>query len=211
MTDVFIETPAERATNRTQLFAAILLGLAATLTAFSAYQASLKDGEALQGYTASSRTLSDANGFFAQGNQTSAQDQQLFVAYVGAIQTPEGEALGNTYKDLMRDELKAAIAWWEPEENTAATPFVEEEGNPYTIADFEEANALEERAAEEFEAAAEDDDTGDKFDLATVFFALTLFFGGVATLFARRAVTAALLAAGLLTLVVGAGSLLSAT
>lgn len=209
MSDVFIDTPHERATNRVQLLAAILLGLAATLTAFSAYNASLKDGEALQGYTASNRTLSDANGFFAQGNQTHALDQQLFVSYVTALQEEGGETLANYFKTLMRKELVAAIEWWEPEENTAPTPFDEVDGNPYTVEDFDEANALEAQAAEEFDAAAEDDDIGDRFELATVFFALTLFFGGVATLFARRAITAALLGIGLVTLGVGAASVIS--
>jgi hypothetical protein len=209
MSEVFIDTPQEPATNRTQLVAAILLGLAATLTAFSAYNASLKDGEALQGYTASNRTLNDANSFFAQGNQTFALDQQLFVSYVTAVQDPDGAPLAEYLKGLMRKELVAGIEWWEPEANTAPTPFDDVEGNPYTVADFEEANALEDQAAEEFDAAVEDDDTGDRFELATVFFALTLFFGGVATLFARRRITSALLVIGLVTLVVGAGAVVT--
>ncbi|MCW2605742.1 MAG: hypothetical protein JWO60_435 [Frankiales bacterium] len=209
MTDAFVETPAEPATDWMQLFAAILLGLAATLTALSAYQAALKDGDALKGYTQSSRTLSDANAFYAQGGQTYALDQQLFVAYATANQTEDSD-LAPYLLELMRPELKEAIDWWADEKNEATTPFVEAEGNPYTVADTEEAQALEEKAGEQFDVGAAADDVGDKFELATVFFALTLFFGGVATLFSRRAVSLALLVAGVVTLLVGSTSLFSA-
>lgn len=53
MTEAFMETPAERASSRGQLIAALLLGIAATFTAICAYQAALTDGAALQGYTKS--------------------------------------------------------------------------------------------------------------------------------------------------------------
>lgn len=208
MADTFIEGPAEPTNDRFQVIAAIVLGIAATLTAFSAYKAALADGDALQGYTNSTATLSDANFFYSQGNQTTAGDQELFVSYATA--NFEGNAeLADYLITLMRPELQEAVEWWETTDE-AETPFDEIEGNPYTVSDFEEANALEEQAQAEFDEGAEADDNGDKYELAAVFFALTLFFGGIATLFRQRSVTAALLIVSGVTLVVGAINLANA-
>ena len=111
MSDTFVESPAETANSWHQVVAAILLGLAATFTAVSAYEAALLDGEALQGYTNSTRTLSDANAFYAQGNQTTAMDQQLFISYATAAHEGNTE-LADYFKTMMRPELRKGIAWW---------------------------------------------------------------------------------------------------
>jgi hypothetical protein len=208
MTDAFVDTPAEPAEDRNQLIAALVLGAAAILTAFAAYNAALLDGEALQGYTQSTRILSDANAFYAQGNQTSAIDQQIFVEYATAQQTGNAE-LAEYLTTLMRPELVEAVEWWESTEE-AVTPFDDDEGNPYTLSDFDEAQALEEEAETQFEEGSSADEKGDKFELATVAFALTLFFGGVATLFRRRTATVGLLGVGLVTLLGGLAVLATA-
>ena len=208
MTDTFIDTPAERAEDRNQLIAALILGAAAILTAFSAYNAALLDGEALQGYTESTRSLNDANAFYSQGNQTSASDQAIFVEYATAQQTGN-DGLAEYLTTLMRPEMLAAVEWWEATDE-AVTPFDELEDNPYTVEDFEAAQDLEQTASQQFDDGAAADEKGDKFELAAVAFALTLFFGSVATLFARRAVTLALLAGGGITLLAGVAVLITA-
>src|SRR5688572_3000305 len=201
VTDVFVEQPAEPASDRFQLLAAILLGLAATLTAFSAYQASLKDGEALQGYTSSTRSLNDANAFYSEATQVFALDQQLFVQFAVANQTdPE---IGAYLRTLMRPELQEAIQWW-VDTDDAVTPFDGLKGNPYVVEQQATAVELEQLAEAQFEEGSEADDTGDQFELATVLFAITLFFGGIATLFSRTPITAALLVVAAVTLVGGA-------
>lgn len=203
MTEPFIETPAEPAQDWLQLFAAILLGLAATLTALSAYNAALADGDALKGYSSSTQTLSRANSLYATADQVTALDQQLFINYATAAQ--KDEELAAYLQSLMRPELQAALDWWSDPKVTADTPFdvTEGNGNPYTVADFDDAIDLDVTADEEFAAGQEADDLGDKFELSTVFFALTLFFGGVATLFTRRYVSLGLLGVGVLTLLIG--------
>ncbi|WP_370288061.1 hypothetical protein [Nocardioides sp.] len=202
MSDTFIEAPAEPADNKLQIVAALLLGLAATFTALSAYNAALKDGEALQGYTNSTRTLNDANAFYAQGNTTAAQDQQLFVAYATATQ--EGNAdLSEYLTTLMSENLQAAVDWWQNSDE-AITPFdTDAEDNPYAIEDFATAAGLEEDAKKFYADGAAADDNGDKYELSTVLMALTLFFGGISTLFSRRKVAVSLLALGTVTLVLG--------
>jgi len=208
MADTFIETPAESSSDRSQIFAAIILGIAATLTAVAAYNAALTDGDALQGYTNSTRSLNDANAFYAQGNTTSSSDQSLFVEYANANFAGETER-AQYLTTLMRPELAEAVAWWEATDD-AVTPFDDIEGNPYTVADFDDARTLEEQAQVQFDEGADADDQGDVFELAAVFFALTLFFGGVATLFGKRAVTTGLLTVSVLTLALGTVNLVRA-
>jgi len=208
VTEHFIDIPEDPTTDRNQIIAAVVLGIAAVLTALAAYNAALADGDALQGYTNSTRTLNDANAFYAQGNSTSSADQALFVEYATTIFQAEEER-GQYLTTLMRPELVAAVEWWESTD-TAVTPFDEVDDNPYTVEDFTTAAELEEQASVEFDNGAAADDKGDVFELAAVFFALTLFFAGVATLFAKRSVTVALLGIGGVTLVVGAVNLVSA-
>ena len=201
MADTFVETPADPASDRNQILAAIVLGLAATLTALASFMAGGASGDADQSRADAGRYLADANFFYGQSNQTFAGDQTLFVEYASAAQ--EGNLdLANYLTTLMRPELQAAIEWWQ-ETDEAETPFDDLEGNPYEIADNAEASRLEELAANEVESALDSDEKGDTFDLATVLFALTLFFGGVATLFNSRAVTLGLLAVAAVTLVAG--------
>ena len=185
-------------TDRNQLIAAVILGLAATLTAVAAYSAALADGEALEGYTNSTRTLNDANAFFAQGQHIHGVDQSQFLEYADAVYADDA-ARADYLTTLMRPELKDAVEWWQ-ETDEAVTPFDELEGNPYAIEDFGVAHELEDEAAVQFDQGVDADEQGDVFELAVVFFALALFFGGIATVFDRQVVVTALfgIAAGVL-------------
>lgn len=76
--------------GRVELLAAVLLGLAGALTAFSAYKAALTDGDALAGYTMSSKSTSDANSFYDDYSQTYLSDQQMFLEFnLAAVEDPE--------------------------------------------------------------------------------------------------------------------------
>ncbi len=202
MTDAFIDKPEDRADGWQTLVAAVLLGIAATLTALSAWQAALTDGDALQGYTKSNAALSESNFFYQQGNQVLAADQALFTQFATVSQTDPD--LAGYLQTLMRPELQEALAWWSDQpEDGAQTPFEDVEGNPYVIADFAEGERFAAESAEAYDVGSTADETGDKFELATVLLALTLFFGGIATLFRRAALTHVLLGIGVLTLVAG--------
>ncbi|MFL6089419.1 MAG: hypothetical protein ACJ71Z_04690 [Aeromicrobium sp.] len=202
MAETFVESPAETADNFLQLVAAILLGLAATFTAVSAYESAQMDGAALKGYTNSTRTLNDANAFYGQGNQTTAMDQQLFIAYATA--SHEGnDKLARYLKTMMRPELKGAIRWWKKSGTTAPPLDPSVQANPYDVEDFDQAWELEHQASHQYKAAVRADNRGGKFQLSTVLFALTLFFGGISTLFRRKKVSHGLLMIGAVTLVAG--------
>ena len=208
MADNFIETPAEPTSDRNQLLAAIVLGLAAVLTALSSYMGGAASGDAAASRADAANSLADANFFYGQANQIFAADQTLFVEYASAAQEGNAE-LADYLTTLMRPELQDAVTWWQ-ETDEAVTPFDDIEGNPYALADNDEAKQLEDQANAHQQEALDADEEGDTFDLATVFLALTLFFAGVATLFSRGVVTVGLLAMAAITLVAGATIFLTA-
>lgn len=187
--------------DRLQIIAAVILGLAATLTALAVFNSSLRDGESLRDYTASTRALTDANFFWSQANEVYAGDFALFLEFAKAANADDLD-LADYLFELMRPELQDAVLWWADEE-AALDPFDLDAGSPYVNEDIATAQAIEAEAADLFEAAADANKRGDQMTLATVFFALTLFFGGIATLFASRAVTIGLLGASVATLGIG--------
>ena len=105
---------------------------------------------------------------------------------------------------LFSPELEAGTAAWEqipvgaPDE--PPTPLDTAE---YVIPAQDEAIALTEQAADEFSEAQAFDDAGDKFELAAVFLAVSLFLAGVGSLFKARKVQIAILAMAAVAIVPG--------
>ncbi|HEV7720345.1 MAG TPA: DUF4337 family protein [Iamia sp.] len=172
--------------GRVELLAAVLLGLAGALTAFSAYKAALTDGDALAGYTESSKATSDANAFYDDYSQTYFADKQMFLQYnLLAIDDPTTAV---EIRELyFSDELEAATQIWEdiPVDESPPTPLDLDE---YQVASFDDYEATSDDADAKFEAGATADAAGDKFELANVFFAVSLFMAGVAALFRKHPV-----------------------
>lgn len=164
--------------DRIEMFSAILLGLAATLTAFSAYVSAIAGGEELEAFNTASATLTDANFFFQRGIQTVATDNQLFVAYLERIEAGEDTFF---LTELMRPELQAAIDDWHATE-PLLTPF---ESDAYFVEDFDTGQDLQSQSEAALVRAGDEGDRGDLLDLANVVFAVALFAAGVLNLFKR--------------------------
>ena len=192
--------------KRYELVAAIILGLAATLTALAAFLGSAAGGEASTLRADAGRTLADANFFFQEDTQLRAVDQGLFVEYATAS-FQEDFTRAEYLTTLMRPELQAAVEWWTATDD-AVTPFDEVDGNPYFAegaqASLEAASGLQEEADRQVLAANEEDERASRFELATVLLAVSLFFGGIATLFQRERLVQGMLAIGAVVLVAGA-------
>lgn len=186
----------------------MILGLAAVITAFSAYRAALTDGDALQGYTESSQALNDANFFFQQTNQQYAFDQAVFLDFAGALQAGDEERADYIYT-LMDPHLQEAVDWWVEQEDVAS-PFHEADGNPYAVPDADAGPELQETANARFAEGKEADEQGDQFELAGVFLTVTLFFAGIGPLFKGRRIRRLLLGMAVVTLVGGTAFLLAA-
>lgn len=199
--------------TRVELVAVVLLGLAATLTAFAAYRASLTDDEVLKSYSDANQSLQEGYDLLGNGDQLLSFEQALFLDW--ALAESEGNADGADYLfETMSPELQTVVeVWSEDPDDTAATPF---DGDYAELDELEssltyaEGNALLD-VAEDQRAEAEDaDQKSDVFETSTVFLAVTLFLAGVAALVGTRSIAWSLLGLGGLMLVVGVVVLLQA-
>lgn len=172
----------EERRRRIELCAAVLLGLAGILTAFSAFRAAQTGGDELLGLTEASIARGEANSFYAEYSGTYNSDMQLFLDYeVKLFEDPEIAQM--LREQFFSENLETATEAWTEDETGAPTPLAMDE---YATPDYDSyqdelANA-EERAAFATRAA----DAGDNFDQASVFLALSLFFAGIAALLKRR-------------------------
>lgn len=189
------------------LAAAIVLGLAAILTAWGSFQSARAGGDVTQNYADQQANIATANDIYAQSDQASQLEQQFFLTY--AINAAQGNSDAVAYLETtMSDELAAAVSWWidQPEETSPPTPFVEdnpEYANLPSQVLLDEGNTTIE-AADAFRVAAEDaNKVGDRFGLAGVFFAITLFLAGIATLLQKTSIQIGILVLGVAMLVVG--------
>jgi hypothetical protein len=200
------DAAADRRHNIAELVAAILLGVAGVLTAFSAYQAALTDGDALQGYTESTQLLANSNQFYAQAVQQNTSDRDLFTQFAIASTSGNLDVADYIAATLMDDNLRGAVEWWVEASETddaALSPFADHPDNPYVNTNQAEAVALEEQSVAKQAEGSKADEDGDQFELAAVLFALTLFFGGISTLLHRELATWILLGAAAVSSVVG--------
>jgi hypothetical protein len=187
----------EQIDRRLELLTVLLLGLAAMATAWAAFQASSFDGKVVEGFTDANLSLSDANAYYNSGDQTYAGDQMLFLEYERALNAEDEEYAVFIKDSLMRDELIAAIDWWEQPENFDAyySPFVEE--NPtYIIADYTEAEALVEDTDASYDEAKDAAGYGDTYNLIAVLLAASLFVLGIAGSFRAMPIRLAMILAG---------------
>lgn len=206
MADTFIETPASPSRDRAEIFAAIILGIAASLAALAAYMGALADGDSLQGYTESTRLLTETAAIYEQGNIVITADQSLFVEYASAT-LAEDAARADFLLSVMSPSLREAVTWWQSR-GEVGTPFDPVDGNPYVVTEYDAARDLEVAAQVRFDEGVAADERSDVFELAAVFCALALFFGGIATLFTKRNVAIALLTVSVVVLVIGASNVI---
>ncbi len=191
----------DRLDARLELIAVILIGLAATATAWAAFQGGQYDGQMLTAFTQANLSLNDANALYNEGTQTYVQDELIFLRYVEAIQE-DNDDLANYLRDsLMSDQLVAGIEWWETVGKDFDTPFVDE-NTDYVIEAYFQADELSEATDASFEEGQDANKTGDTYNLLTVLLAGALFVLGIATSFKVLRVRAGLIGIGAVIFVV---------
>lgn len=209
------DTTTER-TGATQgalaLAAAVLLGIAAVLTAWSAYRESLTSDLVLKNYSEQQAAIALANDAYIRSGQERQQELTLFLdaALAGVAASEDGNTVVYDYltEGIMSPELYAAFTWWrdEPEETSPATPFVPENpafANLPSEVLLAEGEALDEQAETLRMAAEAADANSDRFDLANVFFAVVLFVAGLTTIVQRRSIQIGFLALSAVGLIAG--------
>jgi hypothetical protein len=186
-----------------ELAAAILLGIAGLLTAYATYQGALADGNSLESYTQSTTLNAEANGFFNDGVSIFNADQALFLEYQILVEQGDPDTAGVIRDNLWDPRLVVAWeAWLEfPEGVGPATPL---DTDAYVVEQFQAADELFAEAAAAFDAGSVANKQGDQFELASVYFAVALFFAGIATLFKGVRLQIALLIGAFVFIVPGA-------
>jgi hypothetical protein len=186
-----------------ELAAALLLGIAAVLTAYAAYHGALAGGDALKGYTQSARTTADANGYYNEASQTYNADQALFLQYQLLVEQGNLDTAKVVKDTMFSPELNAATDAWQALPDGPNAPKTPLEADAYVVPSFATAQQVEAQAKTEFDEAAKIDDQGDNFDLAAVYLAVALFFAGIAALFKVRSIQIAMLIGSGLMLIPG--------
>jgi hypothetical protein len=179
---------SEKFSKTFEMFVAILLGIAAVVTAWAAWQASLYDGNQAQAYTEGNATLADGNERWNEASQTISQDMSTWNQ-ISALQVDLEYA--NNYGDTdaaeaaqykidmimysVSDELAAAIDWANTQEEYA-TPF-EMEG--FVDSYYADAQAVMDEGYAKIEEGNQANQLGDKQGLVTVVLAVVLFMLGI--------------------------------
>lgn len=163
--------------NTLDVMIAIVLGVAAVLTAYAGYQAALSDGNTLAAFQEGTAQYGDANQAYIEGYQQESSDLGLFKDYALAKQRGDDKAASFIYDDLMDGTLPKATDQWEASGGDIPSAF---EAPAYKIKPYDRAKAAQAEGDKQFDEAAVKDKQGDKFTLATVILAVALFFGGLA-------------------------------
>lgn len=217
MSDVVVEqpptSPADENANRAEkwkgalaLIAAIILGVAAVLTSWSAFRESLVGDGVLKGYSEQQALISEANDAYGQSDAERSLEEQFFLQY--AIQTAQGNTEAAAYlEQTMSPEMWDAVSWWvQQPDGGPVSPFVAE--NPYyanlpsQVLLTQGSDLMAQADAKRVEAE-EANQTSDRFALANVFFAVVLFLAGIATLLSRFKVQAGILILSVVILAIG--------
>jgi hypothetical protein len=192
-----------------EVIIASLLGLAAVVAAFAAYQAALKDGDTLASFQQGNRTADTANQRFdeAAANRNEDQIVTTFVIKTTLDQpNADPDKLGNLLIDKIgSDPLKKANA-----DCNAHDCNVSPIDSPYYHLPAQaEGERLQARADDLFASANAADKTGDHYELVTVIVALSLFLYGVAAVARERRLKLAMAAVGFVIFLVSLGLLVT--
>jgi len=178
-----------------ELVLAILLGIAAVITAWAAWQGSLYDSTQAKYYTLGNATLADGNARWNEASQTLAQDMNTwnqisalqvdldYASFRGDVDAAEAAQ----YKlDMLMygvsDELTAAIDWANAQENYA-TPF---EKDGFIDSYYTDATAVMDEGYAQIDQGDEANNWADKLGLVSVILAVVLFMLGIVGVFQSK-------------------------
>jgi hypothetical protein len=195
-----------------EIIEAVLLSLATIVTAWSAYQAALWDGEQSALYTQASAARADGNRLDNEANTQVAIDVSEYETWLTAT-TQDNVQEAALIRRQMRSELQSTLDAWlaaggleRTRESVPASPF----SMPgYTVAEREESKARITLAEQHFVEGEEANRRSDKYVLLTVVFALVLFVVGIGSKFKNASVRASLAGFGIFALVAGTAFMLS--
>ena len=189
--------------DRIQILIAILLGVAAILTAWFSLEAGNVNDDVQKEYSTGIRTADEATTLYTIADSTATSDKILFLEFAKAKVTGDTDLAEYIRASLMSPDLVKAISWWEkqPDEAGYNSPFVNE--NPKLSTKLiDSADEVDASARMSFSKAEESDRITDDFDQMAVIMAIALFFLGIAGLASNRRMTIIMLSFGSIILVI---------
>ena len=178
-----------------ELVVAILLGVTAVITAWSAWQGSLYDSTQAKYYTMGNATLADGNARWNEASQTLAQDMNTwnqisalqvdldYAEYRGDADTAEAAQYKlDMLKYSVSDELTAGIEWANAQENYA-TPF---DKDGFIDSYYADASSVMDEGYAQIEQGDEANNWADKLGLVSVILAVVLFMLGIVGVFQSK-------------------------
>ncbi len=171
--------------ERIELWSAVLLAAATVATAYSAYEATRWGGVQATHFTEAGTARTESVKAESDGYTLVAIDAEIFSQYIVATAQEDERLKRLLRRRLFRNEFEVAYRAWinqRPFSNpqAAKVPF---QLPQYKVAKLEQADHLSDRADELFDAGRDANQTSDEYILATIFFAVVLFFAGLSTKF----------------------------
>ena len=188
--------------DRVEQIIAVMLGLAAIVTAWTAFQSSQLGDKVQESFSEGIRSSDQASQEYNTAIATDNQDQAIFLEYAKALVAEDEVTATYIQESLMSPELAAAVEWWieQPDDTGPDSPFVEENPN-WDDSSWNTAADLDVEAQQYFDSARQADADGDEFDLLEVIVTLSLFLFGVASLVRQQKIQVGLAAVGGLILI----------
>jgi hypothetical protein len=183
--------------DRVEQIIAVMLGLAAIITAWTAFQSSQLGDKVQESFSEGIRSSDQASQEYNTAIATDNQDQAIFLEYAKALVAEDEVTATYIQESLMSPELAAAVQWWieQPDDTGPDSPFVEENPN-WNDGSWTIAADLDVEAQEYFDSARQADADGDEFDLLEVIVTLSLFLFGIASLVRQQKIQVGLAAVG---------------
>lgn len=197
MSDTLTSESRSSFKDRVEQIIAVMLGLAAIITAWTAFQSTQLGDKVQESFSEGIRTSDQASQEYNTAIATDNQDQAIFLEYAKALVAEDEVTATYIQESLMSPELLAAVEWWieQPDDTGPDSPFVEENPN-WDDSSWATAADLDVEAQQYFDSARQADADGDKFDLLEVIVTLSLFLFGIASLVRQQKIQVGLAAVG---------------
>ena len=188
-------TPDPHDGGRLAIFIAVLLGLAAIVTAFSAYRNELRNHEATIKFNQGVVHTNQASKEYTQGSQIRAQDGALFLEFAKAANSNDKALTAYVHDTLMSPSLRKSVDWWSGTKDSVDSPFVPQ--NPYyRIAQNIRGDQLTADSRKNFKEAKHEQNVSDQYTLVEVILASALFLLGIAGVSSRQSIKIGAVSAG---------------
>lgn len=217
----------DRRKRRVELAGAIIIGVAAVLTAIATYQGSQVDGTVQKKSTEAVGLTLRANDLYNDATAEQAEERDWFFGFLTAAANGEDETADVLFRAMPAEVQVLTGDWLVENEERLGDPnapiddpfFVDADGFPVVESFFELPSSVLVAAGDAVSGVATcalfdsgvAESQGDNFGLSTVFLAIALVVGGIAALLRGKAAQIIVLTTSTVSLLLGASLLVLAS